>query len=272
MLQNPIVRIILAILVLTVFLGACVLGPMFYDLGFGASEETAELTVAASSNVIPAFEEIADEFEEQYNAEVDFTFGSTSQLAGQIESGAPIDIFAAADTATIEHLDESNWIISDTITPYAEGRLVLWMPNDADLRIDSIEELASEDVRRIAIGNPDYAPYGVAAREALQSAGLWDRLEPNIVPSQSVRAALQSAETGNVDVAIVALSLAVESDGGYWVEIPRDLHEPIVQSMAVTVRNDHEDAARTFVEFVTGPEGWAILERYEFEIPSGTGR
>lgn len=269
MLQRPGVRIALAILVLALFLGACVLGPIFYDFGFGASDETAELTVAAASNVIPAFERIAGEFEDQYNAEIDLTFGSTSQLAGQVESGAPIDIFVSADLATIERLDEGSWLISDTIETYARGRIVLWMPENSDLRIDSIDQLTGHDIQRIAIGNPEHAPYGVAAREALQQSGLWDELEAKLVPSQSVRAALQTAETGNVDVAIVALSLALESDDGHWSMIPDDLHQPIDQAMAVGVRTSHEDAARTFVEFVTGPAGQAILEDYGYTIPDG---
>lgn len=267
MLQNRTVQVVLAVLALTLVLGACVLGPILYNPGFGASDETAELTIAAASNLIPAFERIGADFEDEFNAELDFTFGSTSQLAGQIESGAPVDVFAAADVATIDHLDESDWLISDTIETYARGRIVLWTPEDGDVRIDTIDELTQNDIQRIAIANPDHAPYGVAAREALQQSGLWDELEPKIVPSASVRAALQTAETGNVDVAIVALSLAMESEEGRWTLIPDDLHEPIDQAIAVVVRTSHEDAARTFVEFVTGPAGQAILQEYGYESP-----
>lgn len=267
MLQRPIIRLILAILVLTVFLGACVLGPMFYDFGLGASDDTAELTVAVAANVLPAFERIANEFEEGFNAEVSLTSGSTEQLAQQIESGAPVDVFVSADVATVERLDEARWIVDDTIMTYARGALVLWTRSDSDLEIDSLDDLSADGIERIAIANPDYAPYGVAAREALQTASLWEDLEERIIPLPNVRVALETAATGNADVAIVALSLAAEIENGRWTEVPDDLYTPINQAMAVVVRTTHEDAARTFLEFVNGPEGRAILTEYGFTFP-----
>jgi molybdate transport system substrate-binding protein len=267
MLKNPIVRIVLAILVLTVFLGACVLGPMFYDLGLGASDDTAEITVAVAASSLPVFERIADAFEEEFNAEVSFTSGSTEQLAQQIESGAPVDIFVSADIATVERLDEGRWIVDDSTVTYARGSLVLWTRGDHDLEISSIEDLNDSSIERIAIANPAYAPYGIAAREALETAGLWDALEDRIIPTQNVRAALETAATGNADVAIVARSLAMESDDGEWVDVPGDLHDPIDQAMAVVVRTTHEDAARTFIEFATSPEGRALLEDAGFADP-----
>ncbi len=266
MLQKPIVRIVLAILVLTVFLGACVLGPMFYDFSFGASDDTAELTVAVSASVLPVFERIADAFEDQYNAEVSLTSGSTEQLAQQIESGAPVDLFVSADVETIERLDESRWIVSDSISFYARGSLALWTRDDSDLEITSLDDLTQSDIQRIAIANPDYAPYGAAAREALQSVGLWDELEDRIILTQNVRAAQETAATGNADVAIVAVSLAIEAGEGNWVVVPEELYESIDQSMAVVVRTTHEDAARTFIEFTTGPEGRALLEEVGFDV------
>ncbi len=127
-------------------------------------------------------------------------------------------------------------------------------------------DLAQPAVRRIAIANPDHAPYGIAAREALQSAGLWDALQPKLILGENVRQTLQYAETGDVDVAIAALSLS-RQEQGRWALVPEALHAPIDQALAVVAGSRHEAAARAFAAYVNSPAGRAIMQRYGFVLP-----
>jgi molybdate transport system substrate-binding protein len=117
---------------------------------------------------------------------------------------------------------------------------------------------------RIAIANPDHAPYGLAARQALESAGIWEQVKPKLVYGDNIRQTLQYAETGNVDVAIVALSLSVQSHGR-WSLIPEELHQPIAQGLGIIKSSQHQDAARAFADFVRGPQGQAIMKKYGFK-------
>jgi molybdate transport system substrate-binding protein len=269
MLQNPIVRIILAILVLTVFLGACVLGPMFYDLGFGASEENSSgtITVAAASDLIPAFDKVGERFNEETDYTVEFTFGSSGLLAQQVEAGAPVDVYVSANELYVDQLNDQGLLIDKTVESYAVGRIVIWSLDEDIGSLPEVAALDSPEIRRIAIGNPAHAPYGVAGREALQTAGIWDALQDRLVLGSNIRETMQYAETGNVEVAIVALSLALASEDGYWTLIPGDYHEPIVQTLGIVASTEQESAAQEFVKMVTDEQGREILAEYGFEFP-----
>src|SRR5215213_561683 len=139
-----------------------------------------ELTVAAASDLTAAFEELGREFESASNTKVVFVFGSTGMLTRQIENGAPVDLFAAANVSYVDQLEKEGLIIPDTKAVYARGRITLWMPNESTLRLQGIADLTRPEVMRIAIANPDHAPYGLAAKQALQSAGIWDRVQPKL--------------------------------------------------------------------------------------------
>jgi molybdate transport system substrate-binding protein len=175
-----------------------------------------------------------------------------------------MDLFAAASVDFIEQLDQKGLILSDTKAVYARGRITLWTSNDSQLTINQIEDLKRDEVKRIAIANPDHAPYGMAAREAMQHAGIWDSVKSKLVYGDNIRQTLQFAETGNVEVAIVALSLSKQSDG-HWTLIPEELHKPINQGLAVINGSKNEKSARAFASFITGPQGQAILAKYGFE-------
>ena len=225
-----------------------------------------ELTVAAASDLTPAFQEIGHEFESAYKTKVVFVFGSTGMLTKQIENGAPVDLFAAANVSYIDQLDQKGLIIPDSKAIYARGRITLWTPNDSTLRLQSISDLARPEVTRIAIANPDHAPYGLAARQALESAGIWERVKPKLVYGDNIRQTLQYAETGNVEVAIVALSLSMQSHGR-WTLIPEELHQPLDQGLAIMKSSQHQQAARSFAEFLRGPQAQAVLKKYGFTLP-----
>jgi molybdate transport system substrate-binding protein len=228
--------------------------------------QNTELTVAAAADLIPAFEEIGRDFESTHKIKVIFSFGSTGLLTRQIENGAPMDVFAAADIGFIDQLERKGLIVPDTKTIYARGRITLWTSKDSQLKISKITDLTAADVKRIAIANPEHAPYGTAAREALQSSGVWDAVKPKLVFADNIRQTLQFAETGNVEVAIVALSLSQQSDGR-WVLIPEELHKPLNQGLAVIKGTKNEQAAREFASFIMGPQGRAVLAKYGFAFP-----
>ncbi len=222
-----------------------------------------EITVAAASDLTPAFEELGREFESTHKTKVVFIFGSTGLLTRQIENGAPVDLFAAANVSYVDQLDRQGLIIPDTRAIYARGRITLWTPDESPLRLQGIADLARPEVQRIAIANPDHAPYGLAARQALEKAGIWDRIKPKLVYGDNIRQTLQYAETGNVEVAIVALSLSLPSNG-HWSLIPEELHQPIDQGLGIMKTTKNEKAARAFAEFLNSPQGQAIMKKYGF--------
>src|ERR1043165_528950 len=222
-----------------------------------------ELIVPAALGLAPACEEIRRAFESANKTKVIFTFGSTGMLTRQIENGAPVDLFAAANVSYVDELDKKGLIISDSKAIYARGRITLWTPDTSDIRLQGIADLARPEVMRIAIANPDHAPYGLAAKQALESAGIWDRVKPKLVYGDNIRQTFQYAATGNVDVAIVSLSLSKESRGR-WTLIPEELHQPIDQGLGIVKTTKNERAARAFIAFLQGPQGQEIMKKYGF--------
>lgn len=230
------------------------------------TNQPSELTVAAASDLTEAFAELERDFETNNKTKVVFVFGSTGMLTRQIENGAPMDLFAAADIDYVNQLEQKNLIIPGTKSVYARGRITMWTTTESALKIETISDLTRPEVRRIAIANPDHAPYGLAAQQALQKADIWDEVKPKLVYGDNIRQTLQYAETGNVDVSIVALSLSLRSKGR-WTLIPGELHEPINQGLAVIKTTKNEAAARAFASFITAPRGREILGKYGFEAP-----
>ena len=224
------------------------------------------LLVSAASNLILAFEEVGARYEEDTGTQVTFNFAASGQLAQQIEQGAPVDMFVSANTAYVEELAAKGRVLPDSVQTYARGRLTLWTRADSSPTVETVEDLLNPEVRRVAIANPEHAPYGVAARQALQTAGVWDAIQSKLVPGENVRQALQYAETGNVDAAIIPLSLSITSQGS-WTLIPEDLHTPIEQALGVVADSPRRAQARDFADFIAGPQGQAILQEYGFMIP-----
>ena len=224
------------------------------------------LVVSAASDLILAFGELGPLYEQETGTPVVFNFGSTGKLAQQIDQGAPVDLFAAANISFVNDLAARGRVLPDSVQLYARGRLTLWTRADADFTVETLEDLLRPEVRRVAIANPEHAPYGMAAREALQSAGVWEGVQPKLVLGENVRQTLQFAETGDADVAIVALSLSIPSDGR-WTLIPENLHTPIEQALAVVADSPRQAQARQFAAFINGPRGRPIMRKYGFVLP-----
>ena len=227
--------------------------------------EKQALTVSAAADLSSAFGEIRILFEKRTDIVVRYNFGSTGQLAQQIEQGAPVDLFAAADSSFIDQLEAKGLIVAGSRRLYGGGRLTLWTRSDTQLDVRSLSDLVKPEVKRIAIANPRHAPYGVAAREALQALDLWTRVEPRLVFGENIRQTMQYAESGNVDVAIGALSLSTGS-GGKWALVPEELHRPLDQTLAIIKGTHNPEGAREFADFVTG-EGHAVMRKYGFLLP-----
>ena len=231
-----------------------------------ASAPAQGLTVAAAANVQFAFREIGDQFEAETGIPVNFVYGATGTLARQIENGAPYDLLAAADTASLDQLTAQGLIRAEDQAVYARGRLALVANQSSGLQGVTLDDLATLEGVRIAIANPDHAPYGRAAYQALMAVGLWDALEEQarLIRAGNVRQALQFVETGDAPLGLVSLSIADVSEVTY-VLVPTHLHQPIDQAIGVTTRSNHVAAARRFLAFVAGPQGRAILARYGYQ-------
>ncbi len=230
------------------------------------TDSPVTLTVSAAADLTPAFEELGELFRNESGIKVTFNFGSTGQLTQQIEQGAPVDLLAAANVSFVEELERENLILPDTKALYAQGRITLWTREDSPIKLERVEDLAKPEVQRIAIANPEHAPYGEAARQALQSAGIWERVSSRLVFGENISQTLQYAETGNVDAAIVALSLSVNSTGR-WVLISDQLHKPLNQALAVIRGTRHEPEARRFASFINSAQGRPIMRKYGFILP-----
>jgi molybdate transport system substrate-binding protein len=228
----------------------------------------APLQVAAAADLADAFPEVGKAFEKASGRKVSFSFGATGLLAKQVEQGAPFDVFAAANVSFVDDVIKAGVCNGDTKTTYAEGRLVLWTRGDAGLSATSLPDLARPEIVHVAIANPDHAPYGKAAKQALVKSGVWNAIAKKVVYGENVQQTLQFAQSGNADVAIIALSLATVS-GGHATAIDPSLHEPLVQTLVVChggagSRGQLEPDARRFAAFVASDEGRAIMRRYGF--------
>lgn len=231
-----------------------------------ASTPAEPLLVAAASDLQFAFTEIGERFEAQTGQKVLFTFGSTGNLTTQIENGAPFDILAAANVSFVDRLTGQGLTIPETQQLYAQGRIVLVVNRNAGLQVATLEDLLDPAITRIAIANPAHAPYGQAAREALQSAGVWADVEDRLVLGENVSQTLQFVQTGDAPVGIVALSIADVPEVSGTL-IPAELHEPINQALAVISTTTNEEAARAFIAFVNSPTGRDIMKRHGFLLP-----
>jgi molybdate transport system substrate-binding protein len=222
--------------------------------------------VAAAADLALAFKDIGAAYEKQTGQPVTFSFGSTGLLAKQISEGAPFDVFAAANISFADDVIKTGSCLADSKALYARGRIVIWGKKGAHIP-KTVAELKDPQYVKIAIANPEHAPYGRAAQEAMESAGVWDAVKPKLVYGENVQQTLQFAQTGNAEVALVALSLAIVSDGEF-AEIPQEAHRPIEQALVVCARQpERVAAARRFTELVNSGAGRAIMRRYGFLLP-----
>jgi molybdate transport system substrate-binding protein len=236
-----------------------------------APASAQSLTVAAASDLQTALPVIVAQFEQDSRQPVRLTFGSSGNFFTQIQNGAPFDVFLSADIDYPMRLERAGLVEPGTLHGYATGRLVLWTRSDSGVDVRrGLAALADAKTRRIAIANPEHAPYGRAAVAALRHEGLYDRLRGKLVLGENVSQAAQFAESGAADVGLLALSLARSpalTRAGTSVEIPASWYPPIDQAAVVLAASRQKALARQFVEFLTRPETGRILQSYGFAVP-----
>jgi molybdate transport system substrate-binding protein len=213
----------------------------------------ADLIVAAASDLAPLTTAIEKAYARASGSPVRFTLASSGSLAHQIENGAPFDVFLSASDQYVKDLAASGHIEPSTIVVYALGRIALWSPNGS---VRSLEDLKKPGILHLAIPNPEHAPYGIAARRALETRGLWKDVEPKVVYGENVRQALQFAESGNAEAVITSWTLLI----GRGTLLPAEWHNPIRQAGGVVKSSSAGAAARQFLKFLSSPEGRKILQ------------
>jgi molybdate transport system substrate-binding protein len=225
-----------------------------------------EIIIAAAADLQFAFQDIAEIYEQDTGQRVRLVFGSTGQLTQQIEHGAPYDLIAAANQEYVDRLVGQGLALEDSVQLYARGRIVLAVNQQTGLALDELEDLLDPSIRYIAIANPEHAPYGLAAQQALQTAGLWEQVQDKLVLGENVRQALQFVQTGDAQAGIIALSVA-NAPEITWVLIDEALHVPLDQSLAVLAAADEPELAAQFAAYINGTVGRPIMRRYGFVLP-----
>lgn len=241
-------------------------------LGAGGARGAEAPNVAVAANLNFAMPEIAAAFKQKTGREVKLAFGASGNFSRQIRAGAPFELFLSADESNVKALADAG-VTVDGGSVYAIGRLALFALNASAVQVDAAlvglaAALRTGAAKRVAIANPELAPYGVAAREALRRKGLWDALQGRIVFGENVNQTAQFALAGGIDAAFLPHSIVVApsfAGKGRAALLPEALHDPIVQRMVLV--KGAGDTARGLYAFMTGPEARAILERYGFGPP-----
>lgn len=237
---------------------------------FGASTAIAEnITIVAASSIKFAMADIVSKFNaEHHNDEVKAIYGSSGKFTAQIQNGAPFDMFFAADVNFPQTLKKEGQTSADPVV-YAIGRLVIWSSTTDATKL-TLQKLSEPAIRKVAIANPEFAPYGMRAKEALKSAGMWEKLQGKLVFGENIEHTAQMVSTGAADAGIIALSLALNpamsKQGGYSL-IDDGLHEPLAQAFVITKRAKDSALARRFAAYVQTPESRKIMESYGFVLP-----
>jgi molybdate transport system substrate-binding protein len=235
-----------------------------------ASDPVDEIVVAAASDLRPVLPGLVEEWSQASGVEVSISFGSSGQVAQQLIEGAPMDLYLSADGVYVDRVLDAGVGDANSRAVYAFGRLVLWSRADAWQGWTGLADL--DGATTIAIANPEHAPYGRAARQALEAAGVWERVAGRVVLGENVADAHRLAATGNVDAAVVAASLAgtqgTDGTDGRWVPIDEGLHEPLRQELLVVASDPTRAAhAAELAAWLLGETGREALEAYGFGLP-----
>ena len=235
----------------------------------GVSAQT--LRVAAAADLQFAMSDLAGQFEKETGTKVTISYGSSGNFRAQIENGAPFDVFFSADAQYPEQLIKVGAADAQSLTVYAYGHLVLWAPAEEKLHLaeQGFAALKDSRVTKIAIANPEHAPYGRAAVAALKKAELYEQVKAKLVYGENISQAAQFVQSGSAQVGVIALSLtfAESMKGGERWEIPVEFYPPLEQGAVIVSASRNKKAAAALLEFVTGPEGRTILLKYGLAPP-----
>jgi molybdate transport system substrate-binding protein len=236
-----------------------------------ASFAADKLSIAAAANLVYVLDDLDAQFKRtEPGTDVTVTTGASGSLVAQIENGAPYDLFLSADMEFPAALIARGGAERESLTKFAVGRLVLWTTRPAIdfASLDGIVRLPA--VQKLAIANPQSAPYGRAAKEALTKLGLWEDAQPKLVVGENISQTAQFVETGNADAGFVAMSLVLSprlKDRGRWIEVPADLYAPLDQGAVITHRGRDSEAAKRYIAFLLSPAAQEILAHFGYRSP-----
>ena len=230
----------------------------------------APLRVAAAADLEPVLPPVLAQFEQATGIHAEATYQASAMLTTEIENGAPFDLFLSADLSYPKKLIDDGLAdaagSADSTTPiiYARGTLVLWARKDSHLASPSLDLLRSPALKRLAIANPDRAPYGRAAVAALQSLNLYDALKPRLVTAENIAQAAQFVDSGNADAGLISLTSALTprltADGSYFV-VPHNLYPAIEQGAVIVSSTKQRAAVHKLLDFLLSPAVQAELAK-----------
>jgi len=232
-----------------------------------ASAADDHITIAAAADLHHAMDQVVEAYRRDHpGSRIDVVYGSSGNLLTQIEQGAPFELFFSADSDYPQQLVAHGKAVGLPV-PYAQGHLVLWSAT-LDMRGVQVADLAQTRFGRIAIANPQHAPYGKRAEQALHNAGIWDKVQARLVYGDNIAQTAQFTQSGNAQVGLVAESLVLASPGkGSYALVPQTLYEPLRQSFVVTMRGASNPLAQDFARYVQDAPAKAILTRFGFSPP-----
>lgn len=251
------------------------LAPLILLAALAARPVLAEsLTVAAAADLKFAMAEVVEQFRAEHPGDrIEVVYGSSGKFFTQIANGAPFDMYFSADIAYPHKLEEEG-LTAGAARPYALGRLVLWSLTP-ELANTPLSELSTAPLRKFAIANPQHAPYGLRAREALQHQGVWDDLKPKLVLGENIAHTAQFIDSGAAEAGIIALALVLSptmEGKGAWTLIPAEWHEPLEQGFAITARAANNRLAAAFAAYMANEPTRAVMRRYGFVLPGEEGK
>jgi molybdate transport system substrate-binding protein len=231
-----------------------------------ARAQTAK--VAAAADLKFAMAELASQFEKDSGVKLEVVYGSSGNFLTQIQNGAPFDLFFSADSEYPQKLEAAGLAEPGTLREYAVGHIVIWTPRDSgiDAAKDGWKSLLDQRVKKIAIANPEHAPYGRAALAALRKADIYEKVKDKLVYGENISQAAEFVQSGNAQAGIVSLSLTMSpamKNGNRW-EISPDSYPPIKQAAIILKASKNKDTVRRFLDFVSGSQGRQILQRFGF--------
>jgi len=241
---------------------------LLLTIAFAPAVLAEKITIAAASDLKGCLDEVAASFRKAHAGdEVEVVYGSSGKFKTQIEQGAPFDLFFSADIGFPRDLLKANLAVGQ-VHPYAIGRLVLWSKT-IDASTLKVTDLSRADIRKIAIANPQHAPYGKSAEEALRASGVWEKVEGKLVYGENISQTAQFADSGNAQVGIIALSLVLGPElagKGSYSLVPDSLHEPLEQGFVITRRAADNLLAKSFADYMGSGQTRAVMVRYGFAL------
>jgi molybdate transport system substrate-binding protein len=245
-----------------------ILGISFFSQLCGAQE----ITVAAAADLQSAMQDVAARFERETGKKVKVIFGSSGNFFQQIQNGAPFDMFFSANLDYPKKLEAAGLTAPGSYYQYARGKIVIWIPKESKLDLSSgLKALLDPSIKKIAIANPEHAPYGQAAVAAMKNESVYERVKDRFVLGENISQTASFVVSGSADVGIVALSLALSpnmKDKGRYAEIPTEEYPPIEQACAILSSSKNKGGAQQFLSFFkTAPIG-ELLKNYGFDVPN----